>query len=511
MQVYDVIIIGSGLAALTAAGRLSLDRNVILFTKSQDKDSNSYQAQGGVAAAIAADDDWQQHFTDTMNAGAFHNLSKNLEQLTKQGVSTITELIKEGMHFDKGTDGNLDLAKEGGHLKRRILHAGGDATGKALVSFMLSLLKEKVEIREYEMAVDLMIQNGHCIGVHATCADGEIRQYQAPATIIATGGCGQVYTYNSNDSTITGDGIAMAYRAGALLTDMEFIQFHPTVLYQNKRAIGLISEAVRGEGAFLQDRQGNRIMEGVHEHKDLAPRDIVARTIFNEMERGEDVFLNISPVRHFSRRFPTIHQLCKRYGLDPAGQLLPVIPAAHFLMGGIKADSNGETSIDGLFAVGETACTGVHGANRIASNSLLEAMVFGNRTAERILEKRTKMPANTNDSLNVDHHTASLPDKQEISERMSKNVGVIRTRQGLEEMKNWLEQFDFLHINQLTLTKDEIETINMLTVSWLITTSALERNASIGSHFRADYPVPVQHAGRKEIIRHISENIVEPV
>ncbi|MFC2946926.1 L-aspartate oxidase [Virgibacillus sediminis] len=511
MKIYDVIIIGSGLAALTAAKRLSSTKNVIIFTKSGSKDSNSYQAQGGVAAAIAGEDHWEQHFTDTMKAGAYHNIPNHLEQLTKQGAGMIAELMEAGMEFDREKGGNLDLAQEGGHLRRRILHAGGDATGKGLISFMLERLKDRVSIIENEVGADLIMENGRCIGVWTKRKNGEIRQYFAPTTIIATGGCGWVYTYTSNDPTITGDGIAMAYRAGAELTDMEFVQFHPTLLYKGGKTIGLVSEALRGEGAFLQNRIGQRIMEGVHELTDLAPRDIVARTVFKEIQKGREVFLNISHVKNFSRRFPTIHWLCTRHGLHRDGHLLPVTPGAHFLIGGIKANDYGETSVKGLYAVGEAACTGVHGANRIASNSLLEALVFGNQTAERILEDGTQHSFSICTRSDGPSISNILPDKQEIRDKMSEKVGVVRNHQDLRDMKDWLEQFEFLHVNQLSLSEEQMEVRNMLTVSWLITTSAIKREESLGSHFRSDFPFTLKKQGRKEFIRHISEKTMAAI
>jgi L-aspartate oxidase len=446
-----------------------------------------------------------------MAAGVCHNDPANTRLLTQEAPRYLTDLIWSGMEFDKRESGRLHLGREGGHLKRRILHAGGDATGKAIVAFLLEQLKGRIEIVEDEMVVDLISHDGQCVGITTRTAGGEENAYLAAHTILATGGCGQLYAFTSNADTITGDGIAMAYRAGAVLADMEFMQFHPTVLYKDGKALGLVSEAVRGEGAFLQTGQGKRFMEQVHPLKDLAPRDIVARAIHRELQNGENVYLNISQVKDFSSRFPTIDRLCRVHGIQPEDHLLPVIPAAHFLMGGIKTDEAGRTSVKGLYAVGESACTGVHGANRLASNSLLEAIVFGNRTAEAILQSGTAPPIGAGTIETKGSVVTALPSKREIREKMTANAGIVRNEQGLTSLRNWLEQFDFLKIDRSRLSKENIEIVNMLTVGWLIATSALERKESIGSHYRSDCP-PAEPAGdehiRREILRQINQERV---
>ncbi|MRG85758.1 L-aspartate oxidase [Salinibacillus xinjiangensis] len=502
----DVIIIGSGIVALTVANRLSKHRNVIIFTKSHTKASNSYYAQGGVAAAVAHNDHWQLHYEDTLRAGSYFNHAKNVKLLTSEAKAYISHLLNSGMNFDRDDADKLCLAMEGGHTKRRIWHAGGDATGKELISFMLEQVRGKVHMVENEMAIDLIMQEGRCLGVKTKNQAGELQHYYASVTILATGGCGQLYAYTSNDQTVTGDGLAMAYRVGAVLTDMEFVQFHPTLLYKNKRTLGLVSEAVRGEGAFLQNEKGERFMKDVHELKDMAPRDVVARAIFAQIQQGERVFLNISQVPNFQKRFPNIHKLCNKHHIQLDKQLIPVIPGFHFMMGGIKTDALGQTSLNGLYAVGEVACTGVHGANRIASNSLLEGIVFGNKVAESILSKQEALqPIYENVTHHQVHKAVNLPIKKELHHMMSEKVGVVRHQQELTAMREWLEQYDFLHADLYGLTNEEIEMINMLTVAWLITTSALVREESIGSHYRSDFPNVKTHSIREEIRRDISE------
>lgn len=501
MAFDDVIIIGSGIAALTVAERIAIDKNVIIFTKATKQASNSFHAQGGIAAAVHPSDHWEDHFHDTLVAGCQHSDLQNLQMLIQHGSRHLYDLVRRGLEFDRNADGEWNLGREGGHLKRRILHAGGDATGKALITFMLQQIKNKVTIMEDEMVIDLIVQDKECVGVTTKNSDGNVVNHHAGSTILATGGCGELFSYTSNDATVTGDGIAMAYRAGVKITDMEFVQFHPTLLFDGKKALGLVSEAVRGEGAFLINQAGRFIMDGVHVLKDLAPRDIVARAIFNEHNVGNSVYLNISNVKNFPGRFPTIYKLCVDHGIDVGGNLLPVTPGAHFMIGGIKADRVGQTSMDGLFAVGETACTGVHGANRIASNSLLEGIVFGNMTAEAILARGYKVSSQEPYSVKKGATAIDLPTKDAIKERMMCDVGVIRNEQGLRTMKAWLEHYDFLHGDLTSLSVSEVEIVNMLTTAWLITTSALMREESRGTHFRSDYPMSNGLETSQEIIR----------
>jgi L-aspartate oxidase len=490
----DVLIIGSGIAALSAAFQLQSSKKVTILTKSSKYESNSMLAQGGIAAAVDKYDSWQGHYEDTMTAGSHHNDPFASELLVRQGTKEVLTLIKGGFQFDKDSNGKLLLGQEGAHRFSRILHAGGDATGKAVVHFLLSQLGKKVEIIEDEMALDLIISDGVCRGVFTRNAKGDIQQHFAGHTILATGGCGSLYKHTSNSSVITGDGLAMAFRAGAVLTDMEFTQFHPTMLLINGQCVGLISEAVRGEGAFLQNENGIRFMEGVHAFGDLAPRDIVARTIFSQMKKGHRIFLNISSIPAFESRFPTISAMCKKYGVSIDEGLIPVAPGMHFLMGGIKTDVDGKTSVSHLYAVGEAACTGVHGANRLASNSLLEGLVFGSRLGVHILnfsqnaiEKTEIVNIRTSRKQDV-----IFPSEEEIKWMMTNYAAIERSEEGLLIAKCWFEKFlwpiSFWDINVNNFTNIEYEKMNMLTAGWLIVTSALQRTESRGGHFRTDHP-----------------------
>ncbi|MBD8069336.1 L-aspartate oxidase [Bacillus sp. PS06] len=506
MPFTDVVIIGSGIAALSAAKQLCKHKNVMIITKSRLEDSNSMLAQGGVAAVIDQHDDWQDHYHDTIVAGCFHNKDSAVKQLVKDGTIRIQNLIEEGMIFDQKEDGTIDLGKEGAHNRNRILHAGGDATGKLLVEFMLHQLKEKVTFVEQEMAIDLILENGQCSGITTIDLHGIVKNYIARHVILATGGCGGLYEVTSNAEGMTGDGLSIAFRAGAELSDLEFIQFHPTLLYTANGNKGLISEAVRGEGATLINDQGYRFMEGVHQQFELAPRDVVARAIQYERSQGRNVYLDISMIPHFDKRFPTITSICEEAGIDLSKGLIPVAPGAHFMMGGIKTNTKGETSIPGLYAVGEVACTGVHGANRLASNSLLEGIVFGHNLAQVILEQHNQtISSHLNTVRDIKPFKADLPEKNEIQKMMTTYVGIERDLNGLTFVKNWVEQYLSPHWLKGPLikgTKEEVAVINMLTTSWLIITSAIVRTESRGGHFRSDYPMSLDKWQNNEIIRH---------
>ncbi|MCH1625708.1 L-aspartate oxidase [Fredinandcohnia quinoae] len=507
MPSFDVVIIGSGIAALTAAYQLSADLNVIILTKSKKTNSNSNLAQGGIASAIGKDDSWQTHLTDTLVAGCHHNREDSTKLLVQTGPSYLEELIKEGMVFDLDIQKNLQLGKEGAHSTRRIVHAGGDSTGRELILHMLDRVKNRVQIIEDEMAIDLIIDNQSCIGVETKTFHDTTNQYYGTHIILATGGCGGLYSFTSNDESITGDGLAMAYRAGAQLADLEFIQFHPTLLHVNSKGCGLISEAVRGEGAILVSEDGRKLMKAVHPQEDLAPRDVVARVLHQEMLSGNKVYLDISMISNFEVHFPTITNLCESKGIQINKGLIPVIPGAHFSMGGVLTDHRGRTSIEGLYAVGEVACTGVHGANRLASNSLLEGIVFGNLVADDILNRKKMIIPNRTHAQTrnqYDHPTFILPTKTEIQQMMTENVGIVRSKEHLKIAIEWFEtykqQFDEASLS--SLTKDQLISVNMITVGWLIATSALQRRESRGGHFREDYPKEDNlHWYKKEVIR----------
>ncbi|MRX71406.1 L-aspartate oxidase [Bacillus lacus] len=510
MPQSDILIIGSGLAALAIAYHTHMHKNVTIITKKSLKDSNSVMAQGGIAVPISSEDSWKAHYKDTMEAGCFHNSSKAVEHLIKEGLCEVKALIEAGMNFDRDERGRVLLGKEGAHGCNRILHAGGDATGKKLIEFFLKKLKEKVSFIEDETAVELIVDRGYCSGATVRDRDGNMKYRYAEATIIATGGFGSLYSQTSNCPSLTGDGLAMAYKAGAELADLEFVQFHPTMLYINGETKGLISEAVRGEGAFLVDENGRRIMEGVHPFQDLAPRDVVSRAIFQQMESGKSIFLNISTVKNFRERFPTITNLCEQHSISLEKGLLPVAPGMHFAMGGISTDLNGRTSVAALYAAGEAACTGVHGANRLASNSLLEGLAFARSIANHIVKtpgqgycravkKEQKLPIDT----------PQLPSQKEIQEMMARYVGIQRNEAGLLKAVGWFQgytnQKNFWRFNVKEFTSEQTAVYHMLISGYLVSRSALQRTESRGAHFRTDFPFADEEAWRgKQIIQSIN-------
>jgi L-aspartate oxidase len=487
----DVLVIGSGIAGLMMAELLSSYRNVTIITKSKWKHSNSKLAQGGIAAAISKEDHWLDHFFDTLAAGDNHNSEEMTRLLVKDGLEMVKHLIDIGVPFDRNKSGNFILGQEGAHRLRRILHAGGDATGDAIVSTLFERVRAHTTIIEEEMAIDLIIENKCCQGVWTINTQGEKTLYYSSSVVLAAGGAGGLYPITSNDSSVTGDGFALAYRAGAALADLEFVQFHPTMLVCNGKAQGLISEAVRGEGAVLLTENGNRLMAGVHEQEDLAPRDVVSRAIFHKLQEGERVYLDITNVSHFHERFPTISSMCKKNGIDLKQGLLPVMPGAHFNMGGISTDKKGSTTIPNLYAVGEVAHTGVHGANRLASNSLLEGIVFAKQAANAILTSSHSVRPSAVLNFETVKLTNEYPAKEKIQEVMQKYVGIVRNEEGLQFAVRWFESY-LKKISSISINNDlsieEITALNMLTSGWLITSAALKRTESRGGHYRADYP-----------------------
>ncbi len=506
----NVIIIGSGVAALQLTKKLRRDIHVTILTKSEVLNGNSVLAQGGVAAALSEQDDFRKHYKDTMIAGRHHNDEEVVLKMTEAAPSLIEELYREGCSFDVGADGRLSLGMEGAHSEKRIVHGGGDATGKRIMDFLYKKVKEVpgVTIVENITVFELIIADNRCVGVKGKHSNGKVFRFYGDHIVLATGGVGQLYSFTPCADTITGDGIALAYRAGAEISDMEFIQFHPTLLYVDKKGRGLISEAVRGEGAVLVTEDGTKIMEGVHPLKDLAPRHVVAQTIYDYRNRGHEVFLDISKVNKFEERFPTITKMCRDYGINPAEGKLPVVPGCHFLMGGVKTDYCGRTNIEGLYAIGEVARTGIHGANRLASNSLLEGLFFGKNLAEFINEhyaEKVRRPSFTKQSRKLSVPKASsLPELSELKKMMMARTGIVRTENGLKEQKQWLESFKiekWLDADLEHLSVEQIERVFMLITSWLITVSALQRTESRGGHFRSDYPFEDDfHWLKKEII-----------
>ncbi|MGJ7912278.1 L-aspartate oxidase [Neobacillus sp. LXY-1] len=490
----DVIIVGSGVAALQLAVHISKQKNVRLLTKSQLSNSNSYLAQGGIAAAIGPSDHPSKHFDDTLEAGRYHNHPNSVKQIIFEAPKLIREIAQSGHVFDCNSHGQLQLGMEGAHSEHRIVHGGGDATGRKVTDYLIDRLANNISIEEDAFAYELILNhdNNRCIGVKVKHSDESIEHYFASHIVLATGGCGQLFSYTSNASTVTGDGIALAYQAGAEIADMEFIQFHPTLLYINGETKGLISEAVRGEGARLVTDDGTLIMEGIHPYKDLAPRHIVSQTIYTYLKKGKNVFLDITSIKDFKNRFPSITANCEENGLDLSKGKIPVAPGSHFLMGGVKTDLTGRTTLPSLYAIGETACTGLHGANRLASNSLLEGLYQGKKLAEWINELPSE-PFFSHDLIEQGQRKSAkinLPEIQQIQESMMDRVGIVRNEIALTTQKKWLEQFSLPKRSELDfLTIKEITRIFMLQTAMLITDSALKRTESRGGHYRSDYPM----------------------
>jgi L-aspartate oxidase len=492
---FETVVVGSGLAGLAAAYHSSKYGRVAVVTKSQLDISNSYYAQGGIAAVIGADDSAELHIADTHTAGRDLCDADAVEILVNEGRARVLELIEMGMEFDK-KDGELVLGLEGGHSRRRILHAGGDATGKLLTSFMLKKAKEQATVHSFEnvTAIRLIKQDNCIVGLHAyDFVSKKNIIFKSKAVIIATGGLSRVFLRSTNPYTATGDGIAMAFEAGAKIADLEFIQFHPTALYVPGKEAYLISEAVRGEGAWLLNRKGERFMKDVHPLAELAPRDVVAYNIYKQLksEKSENLFLSL---RHLDKqavisRFTHIHQQLKEYGFDMTSDLLPVAPAAHYMVGGIKTNLDAETNISGLFVCGEAASTGVMGANRLASNSLLECLVFGKRASEKAAKltdpdcRIQKVEPIYIDSKNEPLY---LEMQNEIASLMSLNLGIVRNEDGMKRAVERLSEIESLFSdfkNEYNLFKIR----NTATVCKLIAQAALVRYESRGGHIREDF------------------------
>ena len=480
----DIVVVGSGVAGLAAA----LDaapRSVRVLTKTASLPGGSSPlAQGGVAAAVGAGDTPDSHALDTLSAGAGLSDAEVVAALTSDGPGAISRLVALGTHLDRNADGSLALSLEGAHSKRRVVHAGGDSTGAELVRALGAAIvgAPHVELAYGVFVEDLWLDDGRVVGVLARHPDGRRIAHRAAAVVLATGGIGHVYADTTNAREATGDGLAMAARAGAVLADLEFVQFHPTALAVGKDPMPLLTEALRGEGAVLLDADGRRFMLDVDPRGELAPRDVVARAIFDRASSDRPVYLDVRGVLpgSLAARYPSVTRICAEAGLDAAHDLLPVIPAAHYHMGGVATDLSGRTSIRGLWACGETARTGVHGANRLASNSLLEALVFGARVARSVTAETTIAPAGHPPG----RHERSRPVGGRVVERvrhlMSERVGLVRDDRGL---RSALEEFQALS----PLAADGEER-NVVLVARLVTASALLRTESRGAHFRADYP-----------------------
>jgi len=516
MKQFDFLILGSGIAGLTFALRVAPRGRVAIVTKKDRAESNTNYAQGGIASVTSKEDTFELHVRDTLAAGAGLCKESVVRTIVEDGPARIQELIELGMKFSEreapSEDGGkeLDLGREGGHSKRRILHAK-DVTGREIERALLAAVaaQPNIEIFENHVAIDLItsqklgyVGENRCLGAYVFDKKAaRVETFSAPVTLLATGGCGKVYLYTTNPDIATGDGVAMAFRAGAAIANMEFVQFHPTCLYHPKAKSFLISEAVRGEGGVLKTLDGREFMDAHHPLKSLAPRDIVARAIDSEMKKsGADcVHLDIThkPARFIIERFPNIYQTCLRYGIDITKEPIPVVPAAHYQCGGVVTNVDGETEIPGLYAVGEVAHTGLHGANRLASNSLLEALVCAHRAAEKILSLPvakivlTIPPWQSGSAHNPDEMVVVAHNWDEIRRLMWDYVGIVRTGKRLQRAQSRLA-----HLQQeireyywnFIVTADLLELRNIATVAELIVRCALMRPESRGLNYNLDFP-----------------------
>jgi L-aspartate oxidase len=489
-EIVDFLIIGSGVAGLRAAIELAPYGKVLVVTKDKPSESSTEYAQGGIAAVMSDEDRVGIHLEDTLKAGDGLCREDAVKTLVEEGPERIMELIEWGAEFDKeGT--TLDLTLEAAHSKRRILHSHGDSTGKELERVLLKKIRSLHAIKKYPFAftADLIVHDSECHGAYVL-KDGEIAALYARATILTTGGAGQLFSRTTNPQVSTGDGMAIAFRAGATLEDMEFVQFHPTSLYSPAAPQFLLSESMRGEGAVLLNINKERFMHRYHLLGELAPRDVVSRAIISEMVQtgSHHVYLDL---RHMGKafvkkRFPKIYGTCLKYRIDITEDLIPVSPAAHYIMGGVKTNLDGETGMKGLYAAGEVACTGVHGANRLASNSLLEGLVYGARTGRAAL-RSSVLPSNCS---MPDYEISSIPDFNETRSALRKlmweKVGIIRCGKSLNEAQKMLLVWEKI-LEKDYATRDELELKNMISVARIIVSAALARKGSVGAHYRSDY------------------------
>jgi L-aspartate oxidase len=490
----DVLVVGTGIAGLTAALGCHPLRVTVLTKARLGVGGSSPWAQGGIAAAVGPDDAPALHAADTLAAGAGLNDPFVVDLLTKEGPERVRALLDLGARFDLDETGVLALGREAAHSRRRILHSR-DATGAEIVRTLVEAVRHTPEIRveEKAFAVDIVAEGGDVLGVWAIHEDGRRVLHLAPAVVLATGGLGRLYLHTTNPREATGDGLAMAARAGARLVDLEFVQFHPTALATGADPMPLLTEALRGEGAVLIDGKGNRFMGEEHPDRELAPRDVVARAIWRRLMAGSQVFLDAREAvgNSFPDRFPTVYNLCREHGLDPRVQAIPVAPAAHYHMGGIAVDEAGRTSLPGLWACGEVTATGAHGANRLASNSLLEALVFGARVAED-LQARLPLARNPRWSgwgaAGASPSRLSAPGDEELIAAvrwlMWEKVGLVRDGAGLASAQDELARLAAAHPQAAG------EARNLLGVGRLVTAAALARRESRGGHYRSDTPNP---------------------
>jgi L-aspartate oxidase len=535
---FDILVIGSGIAGLSFALRVADRYRVAVVTKKEKIETSTNYAQGGIASVLGPDDSFDLHIRDTLQAGDGLCHADIVEMVVKNGPTRVQELTQMGVGFSRGQDPSspFDLSREGGHSRNRIVHAH-DMTGREVERVLVSMAEAhpNIEIFENHIAIDLIVEchllkrglltmkkRERCWGAYVLDTRGNrIITFHAKNTLLCSGGAGKVYIYTSNPDVATGDGVAMAYRAGAVIANMEFVQFHPTCLYHPHAKNFLISEALRGEGGRLLDKRGRPFMEKYHPLKDLAFRDIVARAIDTEMKQSGDDCVYLDMTHHepdfLKRRFPNIYDKCLTLGIDITREPIPVVPAAHYMCGGILADRQGRTSIDHLYALGEAACTGLHGANRLASNSLLEALVFSHNAAEDLLAHR----ASAGDSCLPEVPPLEMPENADSSEMvlitynwdiirrlMWNYVGIVRTNTRLQLAQNHLAQIQREideHYPNISLNSDLIELRNLTTVAEIIVTCARKRLESRGLHYNVDHPQKDDAHWRQDTLLRLDE------
>lgn len=499
----DFLIIGGGVAGLRAAVELARNGDVLVVTKDAPSESSSEYAQGGVAVALSDEDEISIHFDDTIKAGDGLCLRKAVGTLVEEGPTRIRELILWGAEFDK-EGAKLAFTREAAHTKRRILHAHGDSTGREIMRALVEKVRSTGSVSkiDYAFTRELILHDGRCIGA-VVCQQAlkKMLLISARAVLLATGGAGQLYERTTNPAVATGDGMAMAFRAGAALVDMEFVQFHPTALFRAGAPQFLLSEAMRGEGGMLKNVHGMRFMDRYHPARELAPRDVVTRAIHSEMGAtgASHVFLDMTHLNagYVTERFPRIYRTCKELGIDITAEPIPVSPAAHYIMGGVKTDLWAATNIPGLFAAGETACTGVHGANRLASNSLLEGLVYGERAglaaaryARKHFNRSINPPRGVLREINNQHSSRMTANigalRSSLKKLMWEKVGIVRNKKDLSGALRQLREWD-KSIKSHAPDRGLFELKNMIATAMLITRSALKREGSVGAHYRSDF------------------------
>ena len=493
------LIVGAGVAGLTVA--LGLPEAFVLTAKEM---GSTWWAQGGIAVAIGDEDSPSRHAEDTIAVAGGLAVDEAVAALTQGGQAAVERLMAMGAEFDRDDEGELLLGREGGHNARRVIHSDGDATGAEVMRALMAAVEASETVDMFEArVVDLARVDERVVGVVA--AEGKKRTiYTAPAVVLATGGAGRMYARTTNPAGVTGEGIMMAARAGARLADLEFVQFHPTALSGGKDPMPLLTEALRGEGATLVDQHGRRFMDQHHPMAELAPRDIVARAIFWQYDKGSAAYLDARSIGNFHERFPTVTAHAMSVGLDPAEDLLPVSPAAHYYMGGVDSDTRGRTSIEGLWAVGESSSTGVHGANRLASNSLLEGLVFGARVAADVAARMQAPQGEVmvpKDALDLP--VVAGPSLEDLRQLMWDRAGLVRTGTGLWEARNSI--MEMAPVLSRTIAGRSAADLGLLIVM-----AALRRSESRGGHYRADYPEPDPAQAVRSLVMPGAVDVVAP-